>query len=150
MKGKPIYGGQTFTDLPIRRIVYPSHGIECENATGTILVSYPWSQDATRLGTRITRKTPSQEKSMSEAELVEDILEQLELIHGPYVRDEYMGEYYMMNWNDNPLSMGAFGLFGPSQYSNLYRSMIRPEADGHMHFAGDTTSVHHGKNRWDF
>ena len=29
MKNKPIKGGQTYTDLPLRRIVYPSYGLNC-------------------------------------------------------------------------------------------------------------------------
>ncbi|CAF0815719.1 unnamed protein product [Brachionus calyciflorus] len=60
---------------------------------------------------------------MNEDELIEDVLNQLTLIHGPIVRQEYMKTYYAFNWNDNQLSMGAFALYGPGQF---------------------TTSVHHG------
>ena len=93
MNGKPISGGQTFTDLPIRLIVYPSFGVNCSDAPGNLLVSYTWSQDATRLGARITPKTPSQRSIMQEDELIEDVLTQLTQIHGEMVRAEYMGKY---------------------------------------------------------
>ena len=144
MKNKPIKGGQTFTDLPIRKIVYPSYGVDCENATGTILVSYTWAQDATRLGSRVQPKIPSQATKMKEDELIQDVLDQLTLIHGSFIRKEYMNKYYVMNWNDNYLAMGAFGFFAPGQYSTLYPSMIRAEANGYMHFGGEALSVHHG------
>jgi len=140
----PILGGQTFTDLPIRKIIYPSHGIDCINVTGTILVSYTWGQDAKRIGSRVKPKVPSQVVDMSEDELIEDVLDQLTLIHGIIVRQEYDHSYFVMNWNDNPLTMGAYCLFGPSQFSSLYRAMIRSEVDGCVHFGGEATSVHHG------
>ena len=144
MNNKPIIGGQTFTDLPIRKIIYPSHGVECANATGTILVSYTWGQDAIRIGSTVRPKTPSQNISMNENELVEEVLHQLGLIHGKIVRQEYTGDYFVMNWNGNPLSRGAYSFFGPGQFSTLYPSMIKAEADGHLHFAGEALSVHHG------
>ncbi|KAG8412778.1 hypothetical protein J3459_013916 [Metarhizium acridum] len=43
----PFKGGQSFSDLPIRRCVYPSYGINTPDAPGT---SYKWAQDSARLG----------------------------------------------------------------------------------------------------
>ena len=141
----PIRGGQTLTDLPIRKIVYPSYGLDCgSNATGSLLVSYTWAQDAMRLGSRVSPKTPSQRTQMTENDLIEDTLAQLTTIHGEIVRQEYDNKYYVINWNDNPLSMGAFAVYLPSQFQTLYRDMIRAEADGYVHFAGEHASVHHG------
>jgi monoamine oxidase len=40
--------------------------------------------------------------------------------------------------------LGAFGLFGPSQFRNLYRHVTRPAARGQMHFVGETFSTTHG------
>ena len=34
MGGKPIRGGQTWTDLPFRKVVYPSHGVDCKDMSG--------------------------------------------------------------------------------------------------------------------
>lgn len=144
MNGKPIVGGQTYTDLPIRKILYPSYGVNCSDASGALLVSYTWAQDATRLGSRITPKTPSQRDIKKEDELIKDVLTQLTQIHGEMVRNEYTGQYYAFNWNDNQYSMGAFSFYGPGEFKTLYRSMIKAEADGRVHFAGEATSVHHG------
>jgi len=43
-----IVGGTTATDLPIRRIVYPSHPADDGGERAVLLASYTWSQDATR------------------------------------------------------------------------------------------------------
>lgn len=42
-------GGATPTDLPIRRIVYPSHA-PADEERGVLLASYTWGQDAARWG----------------------------------------------------------------------------------------------------
>ena len=147
MKNKPIIGGQTLTDLPIRKIVYPSFGVECKNATGTLLVSYAWSQDALRLGSKMSPKIPAQKvypNNIEEQDLVKEALDQLALIHGDFVKKEYTNKYIMINWSQNPLSMGPFAYFGPGQFKNNYQSMIKPAADGYLHFAGDTLSISHG------
>ncbi|EFY84949.1 amine oxidase (flavin-containing) [Metarhizium acridum CQMa 102] len=46
----PFKGGQSFSDLPIRRCVYPSYGINTPDAPGTMIASYKWAQDSARLG----------------------------------------------------------------------------------------------------
>ena len=146
MMGKPIIGGQTFTDLPIRKIVYPSHGVDCKDMEGNLLV-YLWGQDATRLGSRISGKIPSQSRPQAQKEegaLIQDVLYQLTLIHGKVVRDEYLSAYFAFDWNNNPLAMGAFPLFGPGQFNTLYPDLIKAEVNGTMHFGGDAASVHHG------
>ena len=37
---QPIFGGQSTTDLPIRTVVYPSYGIDVEDAPGWLIASY--------------------------------------------------------------------------------------------------------------
>jgi hypothetical protein len=37
---------------------------------------------------------------------------------------------------------GAFALFGPGQFSNLYPEVTKP-VGGLLHFAGEAASVHH-------
>jgi hypothetical protein len=48
----PFKGGQSFSDVPIRRCVYPSYGLNLPNgaAPGTMIASYVWGQDSSRLG----------------------------------------------------------------------------------------------------
>ena len=43
-----IHGGGTVTDLPIRALYYPDHGME--TGRGVLLASYTWSEDAQRWG----------------------------------------------------------------------------------------------------
>ena len=38
--------------------------------------------------------------------------------------------------------LGAFALFGPGQFSNLYPEVTKP-VGGLLHFAGEAASVHH-------
>jgi monoamine oxidase len=45
----PFVGGQSSTNLPIRRYVYPCYGLDVFDAPGTMIASYTWSQDADRL-----------------------------------------------------------------------------------------------------
>lgn len=37
---EPFKGGQSFSDLPIRRCVYPSYGVNTPDAAGTMIASY--------------------------------------------------------------------------------------------------------------
>lgn len=146
MNGKPIVGGQTYTDLPMRKVVYPSFGVNCTGMQGNLLI-YLWGQDATRFGGRIGGKIPSQtppKTDIVEDALIQDVLNQLTLIHGSIVRKEYLNAYFAFDWNENSLSLGAFPLFGPAQFNNLYPSMLKTEVNGTLHFGGDATSVHHG------
>ncbi|OBT86323.1 hypothetical protein VE02_07417 [Pseudogymnoascus sp. 03VT05] len=48
----PFKGGQSYSDLPIRRSVYPSYGfgLPDDTAPGTMIASYIWGQDSTILG----------------------------------------------------------------------------------------------------
>lgn len=36
------------------------------------------------------------------------------------IKKAYMGVYNAYSWSHNPDSAGAFALFGPGQFSNLY------------------------------
>ena len=45
-----ITGGQSFTDLPTRTIVYPSYGVDSNTPSNVLIASYSWSSDASRLG----------------------------------------------------------------------------------------------------
>lgn len=38
--------------------------------------------------------------------------------------------------------LGAFALFGPGQFNNLYPHVTKP-VGGVLHFAGEAASVHH-------
>ena len=52
-----IVGGQTFTDLPICTVVYPSHGIDSGTPSKVLISSYSWRSDANTLGSLATTKS---------------------------------------------------------------------------------------------
>jgi len=98
-----IVGGQSFTDLPIRTIVYPSYGVDSATPSTVLIASYCWTNDAERLGSLInTGKTEYTEQ------LKELVLRNLAEVHNmPY--DDLINEYEDMHawdWNHNPLTGG--------------------------------------------
>jgi monoamine oxidase len=121
-----IVGGTTVTDLPIRRICYPSFS-NPDDERGTLLASYTWGQDALRWG------------AMDHEDTIEQALEDVAQIH-PTIRTEFeVGA--VQNWYDDPWARGAFALFEPEQQTRLQPSIVAPE--GRIHFAGEHTSLYH-------
>ena len=51
--------------------------------------------------------------------------------------------HHAFDWSDNPFTSGCFATFSPGQFSHLYPYLVRPAADGRLHFAGEASSVHH-------
>jgi monoamine oxidase len=121
-----IVGGTTTTDLPIRRICYPSFA-DSDDERGTLLASYTWGQDALRYG------------AMREDQAIEQALEDVARIHPTILTEFEVGAVY--NWYADPYARGAFALFEPEQQTRLHESIIAPE--GRIHFAGEHTSLYH-------
>jgi monoamine oxidase len=121
-----IVGGTTVTDLPIRRICYPSFSDPNEER-GTLLASYTWGQDALRWG------------AMDAEDTIEQALEDVAQIHPSITSEFEVGA--VQNWYDDPWARGAFALFEPEQQSRLQESIVAPE--GRIHFAGEHTSLYH-------
>ena len=98
-----IVGGQSFTDLPIRTVIYPSYGVYSETPSTTLIASYSWTYDAELLGTLIG--TGQQEY---EDKLKALVLANLAAIHNldvSYLTIRFR-EMYAWDWNHNPLSGG--------------------------------------------
>lgn len=121
-----ILGGTSGTDLPIRRIVYPSTS-DPSTRRGVLLGSYTWGQDALRWG------------SLSEADRVEQAIEDVAKVH-PEIREQFeVGVSHA--WFNDPYAGGAFAQFEPGQMTRLLRAIVRPE--GRLHFAGEHCSLYH-------
>ncbi len=121
-----IVGGTTVTELPIRRICYPSYS-DPDDERGTLLASYTWGQDALRYG------------AMDAETMIEQALENVAEIH-PSIRTEFeVGAVY--SWYDDKWARGAFALFEPEQQTRLQAAITQPE--GRVHFAGEHTSLYH-------
>ncbi len=126
--------GVGVSDRPNRQIVYPSYGYE---AKGGVLQIYCWAQDAERMG------------ALSDKERVNECLKGIAYLYPEVdVYDEFAGydpERTTKTWFwDNHAGGGAFALFGPGQFKNLYPTLLTPEFNGSLNFAGECCSVHHG------
>jgi monoamine oxidase len=121
-----IIGGTTVTDLPIRRICYPSYS-DPNDERGTLLASYTWGQDALRWG------------AMSPSDMIEQALEDVAQIHPSIMQEFEVGA--VQDWYGDPYARGAFALFEPEQQTRLQESIVAPE--GRIHFAGEHTSLYH-------
>jgi hypothetical protein len=93
--------------------------------------------------------TNTQSHPPCEEELVELILSNLAHLHaGKITHDKikaaYTNVYHAWSWQNDPFTSGAFALYGPSQFSNLYPYLTRPAADSKFHIVGEAASVHHG------
>ncbi|KAJ9662063.1 hypothetical protein H2198_001605 [Neophaeococcomyces mojaviensis] len=148
-------GGTGNTDIPLRTCVYPSYNIHDDPKKESVLLcSYTWSQDATRVGSLIKPHSPE-----GEEELLELMFENLARLHeqnfntkpdAPKSRDEIKAlikdayvTHHAFSWSHDPFTSGAFALFGPGQFRNLYPYLSRPAADSRFHICGEHSSAHH-------
>lgn len=121
-----VIGGATPTDLPIRRIVYPSHA-PADDDRGVLLASYTWGQDAARWG------------ALSPADRIALALKDVAKIH-PEILSEFEGGASHA-WYNDPYAVGAFALFEPGQETVLHPDIVKSE--GRVHFAGEHCSLWH-------
>jgi len=120
-----IEGGATLTDLPIRRLNYPTPDPSTER--GILLASYTWGQDALQWG------------AMDPETRLEEALHDVAQIH-PGIREEFeVGASHA--WYSDRWARGAFALFAPEQQTQLQEHIVRPE--GRVHFAGEHCSLYH-------
>jgi len=143
-------GGSSSTDRPSRSVVYPSYGLG-EEGPGILMVTYNWHQDASRFGALIQNPDwsmqldPDRERPPSEQVLLDQIYQDLALLHGvtvEWLRDETL-DYHAFNWYQNPYTMGAFAFFTPGQFSTFFSDIVQPASYGRFHFAGEVASAHH-------
>lgn len=121
-----IIGGTTATDLPIRRIVYPS-AVDPDSDRGILLASYTWGQDALRWG------------SMSEEDRIEQAIEDVAKIHPEIMTEFECGATHA--WFNDPYAGGAFAQFEPGQVTRMQQHIVAPE--GRLWFAGEHCSLYH-------
>ncbi|KAF8881320.1 hypothetical protein BD779DRAFT_1675460 [Infundibulicybe gibba] len=128
--------GQSFTDRPVRNIVYPSYG---DGKSNTLIVSFCRMEDAQRFG--VLTGTGKQE---FEDLIKEMVIRDLALIHDvseDFLNSQYK-EHFAWNWH-HPWFPGAYATFAPGLFEEPYRHLNLPAADGHLHFAGEALSVRH-------
>ncbi|RGP80534.1 hypothetical protein FLONG3_1368 [Fusarium longipes] len=149
-------GGIAHTDLPLRVCVYPSYNIESNEGAqwdpkkpAVLLCSYTWGQDAQRIGSLISAETPKNEE-----QLLSVLLHDLALLHAKpeqgwdydrllaYLKDQYQ-DHHAYDWYRDENMSGAFAYFGPSQFSNMWQEIIKPNAYGQLYLIGEASSSHH-------
>jgi monoamine oxidase len=124
-KDDGIVGGATVTDLPVRRLNYPTPDPSTER--GVLLASYTWGQDALQWG------------AMDEETRLEEALDDVARIH-PGIRDVYeTGASHA--WYSDRWARGAFAMFAPEQQTELQPAIVQPE--GRVLFAGEHCSLYH-------
>ncbi|KAI8299910.1 putative bifunctional amine oxidase [Colletotrichum sp. SAR11_240] len=115
---------------------------------GTMIASYVWGQDSSRLGSYLnphnpTTQAPFQPESVNT--LVDFTLRDLAELNGvshEFILSQYEG-YHVYDWYGSAYSNGAFAIFGPGQFSSVLPWLMMPAANGHMHFAGEALSSGH-------
>ncbi|KAG1808022.1 uncharacterized protein BJ212DRAFT_1303210 [Suillus subaureus] len=138
LSGNPlnIVGGQMYTDRPLHTVVYPSFGSIQAGMMTTLIASYCWTEDATRLGALIGKDN---------AMLVQLVLKELADLHNidiTYLHNQLI-ECKGWSWSHDPYMMGVFAFFGPGKFGNLYTSLNNPAVGGYLYFAGEAISVQH-------
>lgn len=126
--------GVAVTDRPNRQIVYPSYGYDSKPG---VLQIYCWAQDAERMG------------ALDDEARVNECLKGIQYLYPEVdVLDAFAGyekEVTTKTWFwDNHAGGGAFALFNPGQFKNLYPTLLTPEFKGSLNLAGECCSVHHG------
>jgi len=134
-----IVGGQSFSDLPIRTVVYPSYG-PGDSKSNTLIASYTWTSDAERLGALMG--TGKQEIDDQLETLVLNNLATIHNVTYDYLKTIFV-QLYAWDWTRDVNTMGAFAFFGPGNFQDMYTSLCRPAANDKLHFAGEALSVRH-------
>ncbi|GJE93595.1 FAD-dependent oxidoreductase [Phanerochaete sordida] len=136
-----IVGGQSFTDHMVRRVVYPSYGVDEDKPSTVLMVSYAANSDALPW-TGLTGEA-------LQATVRRRVINDLVGIHG-FNQDgrEYLEanweDHVLYSWNLNPNVLGSWAVFYPGEFKYLYTHLTRPAAKGRLHFAGEVVSARHG------
>lgn len=134
-------GGISFTDLPIQSIIYPSDHIQCTEPSscsplepGVLISSYNVNQDSIRVANQ----------SKNRRFLL--VKRNVEEVHGlpENFLDYIVKDYKIVDWNRQQWFRGAFAVNLPGQKINFAHTILEPEYNNRIFFAGEHTSVKHG------
>jgi monoamine oxidase len=118
-----IYGGITYTDLPISNIGYPNTGYHSAGK-GVLLGAYIWGPSAMEI------------TAMAPEDRVRRIVEYGSQIHPQYTREFDNG--VAVGWHRVPFTMGCFGLWSTESRAKHYDNLCR--LDGRIVLAGEHAS----------
>jgi monoamine oxidase len=118
-----IFGGITYTDLPISNIGYPNTGFQ-SGGKGVLLGAYVWGMNAMQF------------TAMSPPERVRKIVDYGSQIHPQYTREFDNG--IAVAWHRSPFTLGCFGLWTSETRSKHYDDLC--QIDGRIALAGEHAS----------
>lgn len=118
-----IYGGITYTDLPITNIGYPNTGYH-SSGKGVLLGAYIWGLDAMQF------------TAMSPEERVQQVVHYGSQIHPQYPKELDNG--IAVAWHRSPFTMGCFGMWSNEARTRHYDDLCR--LDGRLVLAGEHAS----------
>jgi monoamine oxidase len=158
-----IIGGVSSSDLPISNVVYPSWNDG--DGPAVLMVCYSWAQDATRMGSMVadynvpgvtrTRDDPLVTLCLNDlVQLFKASTPPLQFsdLYELVVTDpnDNFGPYHAWAWSHDPWTGGAYALFGPGQFQNVYypcqELFCQDNSDPagyHFALAGEALSAHH-------
>ncbi len=118
-----IYGGISYTDLPITNIGYPNTGYH-SSGKGVLLGAYIWGLNAMEF----TAMTP--------AERVQKALDYGSQIHPQYRKEFDNG--VAVAWHRSPFTMGCYGMWSSDARTQHYDELC--QIDGRIALAGEHAS----------
>lgn len=118
-----IYGGITYTDMPIANISYPSTGYH-SSGKGVLLGAYMWGMDAMQF------------TAMSPEQRVAKAVEYGSRIHPQYPKEFDNG--VAVAWHRSPFTLGCFGMWSDEAREKHYDNLCR--FDGRIVLAGEHAS----------
>lgn len=145
-------GGVSNTNLCISNVVYPSWNDSEDDGTEspyTIIVSYSWAQDATRIAS--LSNVNDHESTDPTDPIVQLCLRDLvtlwsttkdhkQTLEG--LQSQYIA-HHVYSWSRNPYTAGAYALFGPGQFQYLYPLFTTPLCGNKLSICGEAVSAHH-------
>ncbi|KAM0335647.1 hypothetical protein ACHAQA_000696 [Verticillium albo-atrum] len=146
-KGSDIYGGVSSSDLPISNVVYPSWD-DGKDSPNVLMVSYSWAQDATRMAALVPdyTKVAPQKTDAIVTVCIQGLVKLWAGQPNAPSFDTLMGDYmahHAWAWSHDPYTGGAFALFGPGQFSNLYPPFQSMFCGNKFTMCGEALSAHH-------
>lgn len=140
-------GGVSSTDLCISNVIYPSWDDGPDSAY-TIIVSYSWAQDATRMASLI--KKNDQESTDYTDPIIQlclrDLVKLWSKTNYPQTVEGLQNAYsahHVFSWSHNPYTADAFAYFGPGQFEYLYPQFTQPLCNNKLSICGEAVSAHH-------
>lgn len=118
-----IYGGITYTDLPIQQISYPSYGMN-RPGKGVLLGAYVWGPNAFEF------------TAMSPQDRVRKAVEMGAKIHPQYTAEFENG--ISVAWHRSPFTQGCFALWSDEARDKHYDALC--QIDGRIALAGEHAS----------